>query len=137
MHALALHVGARGLPDRKRLGVLAEVDADLLENGIGVLLERDETLLIEHLVIGNPARDVWHRTGRARGARGPFGIAAARSSSPARLRRRLRIVHARSPAVEWDFIPMIRSSLAPGAAAVGHASGLGRRIPSAAAAPPR
>ena len=54
--SLALHVGGRRPSDLKRLGVVAKVDADLLENGIGVVLHEREAFLVEHLVVGNLAR---------------------------------------------------------------------------------
>jgi len=52
VHALALHVGARGLPQRERLGVIAKVDADLLQDGVGVVLDGAQALLVEDLVVG-------------------------------------------------------------------------------------
>ena len=48
-HALAVDVGARVLEQPERLGRLAEVDPDLLEHGVGVLLDQREMLLREHL----------------------------------------------------------------------------------------
>jgi len=58
MHALALHVGARGFPDLQRLGVIAKIDADLLENGVGVLLHQRQAFFVQDLVVGNLASDV-------------------------------------------------------------------------------
>src|ERR1700680_620200 len=40
----ALDVGARRPPDLERLGVVAEIDADLLENGVGVVFHQRQTL---------------------------------------------------------------------------------------------
>jgi hypothetical protein len=53
MDALALHIGTGCLPDLERLGVIAKIDADFLENGIGVALHQRQALLVKHLVIGN------------------------------------------------------------------------------------
>ena len=55
VHALALDVGAGVLPDLERLGVVAEVDADLLENGVGIVLHQREPFLAQHLVVGDLA----------------------------------------------------------------------------------
>ena len=51
MHPLALDVGAGGLPDFERLGIVAKIDADLLENGVGVVLHQREAFLVQDLVV--------------------------------------------------------------------------------------
>ena len=50
MHALALDVGAGVLPQRQRLGIVAEIDADLLEHRVGIGLDQRQAFLVEHLV---------------------------------------------------------------------------------------
>ena len=69
MHPLAPHVGAGRLPDLERLGIVAKVDADLLEDGIGIALEKTQALLGQHLVVGDLAGDVREPRRRARAAR--------------------------------------------------------------------
>ena len=49
-HALAVDVGAGGLPDGQRFRVVAVLDADFREDGVGVALDRREALLVQHLV---------------------------------------------------------------------------------------
>ena len=48
-HALALDVGSAVAQDAERLGVVAELDADLLEDRVGVVLDGREALLVENL----------------------------------------------------------------------------------------
>jgi len=43
MHSLALDVSARRPPDLERLRVVAEIDADLLENSVGVVFHQRQT----------------------------------------------------------------------------------------------
>src|SRR5213595_4264731 len=59
-HPLALDVGARVLPDLERLRILAEIDADLFEDRVGVVLEKFQSLAPQHLVIRDLAGDVRH-----------------------------------------------------------------------------
>ena len=80
MHALTLYVRA-GIPqDLQRLGVVAEVDADLFEDRIRIVLEQLETLGAQHLVIRDVARYVRDGGVAARGARGSLGVPAARTA---------------------------------------------------------
>jgi len=76
----ALDVGAGVLPQLERLRILAEVDADLLENGVGVVLEELETLAPEHLVVRNLAGDVRDEGVAARRAGRNLGVATARAA---------------------------------------------------------
>jgi hypothetical protein len=70
MHPLAPHVGAGLAPKLQRLGVVAKLDADLLEHRIGVLLDQGEAFLVENLVDLDPAPDIGERlAGTAAGAR--------------------------------------------------------------------
>ncbi len=57
MHARALHVGAGFLPQRQRLLVVAELDADLFEDQVGVRLDQRQPFLVEHLVVRELAAD--------------------------------------------------------------------------------
>jgi len=61
VHALALDVGSGGFPNLDRLGVVAKIDADFLENGIGIVLEQRQPFFGENLVVGNLAGDVGDR----------------------------------------------------------------------------
>src|SRR6185503_7150754 len=62
---LALHVGAGVLECRQRLGVAAKDDTDLLEDGVGVVLEQGQALLVQHLEWLEGARQE-RRTGGVR-----------------------------------------------------------------------
>ena len=73
--ALALDVGAGLAPELQRLGIILEVDADLLEHGFGVVLDERQPLLAEHLVIGDLARDEGHRLDRVSKPRGTLRVA--------------------------------------------------------------
>ena len=81
MDAGALHVGAGLLPQLQALLVAAELDADLLENGVGIVLDDLQPLLVQHLDTG--VRRVMNGScsilGRPRAAR--------RASAPPRARR--------------------------------------------------
>ena len=58
MHALALDVGAGLLPHRQRFGVVAELDADLLEDPVGIGLDQRDAFLVENLVDLYAAADI-------------------------------------------------------------------------------
>ncbi len=79
-HALALDVGACVTQDLQRLGVIAEVDADLFEDRVRIVLEQLETLGAQHLVIRDVARYVRDGGVAARSARGTLGVPAARTA---------------------------------------------------------
>ena len=87
MHALALDVGSGILPQLQRLRVIAEVDADLLEYGVGVVLEELEPLAAEHLVVGNLSGYIGNEGMAASGARSDLGVASAPTPGARRLRR--------------------------------------------------
>ncbi len=53
-----MHVGAGVLEQLQRHLVAAELDADFLEDAIGMDVELGESFLGEHRVVGNLARDV-------------------------------------------------------------------------------
>src|SRR3984957_3805167 len=76
-HALTLYVGPGGLPDCNCLGVVAKIDADLLENRIGIVLHQCETFLAQDFVIGNLAGNEGNRCPGSGGARSPLRVAAA------------------------------------------------------------
>jgi hypothetical protein len=80
-HAFALHVGAGRLEQRQRLRVVAEVDADLLQDGVGVVLEQLEAVVAQHFVARDLACDVRHEIMRPRRARGALGIAPTRAAA--------------------------------------------------------
>ena len=80
--ALAGDVGPGAAPQRERLRVVSELDADLLENRLRVVLDELETLDGHHVVDRHPARDVGH-DGRSRlDARRPACLPAAAGSTP-------------------------------------------------------
>ena len=117
MHALAFHVGAGRLPDLERFGIVAEVDPDLLENGIGVVLHEREAFLAQHLVIRNLARDVRDGGGRAGGTRGAFRVSAAGTPSGTGCRlwllhRRSRLARCRSNPAVWSQRPSVADQFA-------------------------
>src|ERR1700729_1891359 len=78
-HALALYIRPGSLPDRNCLGVVAKIDADLLENRIGIVLHQCETFLAQDFVIRNLSGDEGNRCLGAGGARSPLRVAAAGS----------------------------------------------------------
>ena len=80
-HALALELGAGVLPDLERLRVLAELDADFLENSVGVALDDLQAFLVQDLVVGDRTRDVGDGGGRTRGTGDALGFAAARAGA--------------------------------------------------------
>ncbi len=94
---LAVDVGAARLQRRERVGVAAEVDADLLENRVGVPLEEREAFLVEHLVRGEgPGQERLvrrdgvrpQRLGGRRGRRcGDAGVSMVIGRPPRRRRR--------------------------------------------------
>ena len=47
---VALHVGAGILPHGKGFGVVTEVDADLLQHGVGIVLDQFQLVVGEGLV---------------------------------------------------------------------------------------
>ncbi len=60
-HARALDVGAGGFPDFERLRVVAEFEADLADDPVGLLLELDEAFLAEEFVERDLALDEGRR----------------------------------------------------------------------------
>jgi hypothetical protein len=98
MHALALDIGTGGLPDFERLGIVAKIDADLFENGVGVVFHQREAFLAQDLVERDLAGNVGNRRSRAGGAGGPFRIAAA--GTPCVTGLRILLVHRRSPSTD-------------------------------------
>ena len=88
---LGIDVGTGAPPKRQRLGVIAELDADLLQDGLRVVLDELQALGGHHVVDRHAARHVRH-DGRSRvGARGAACLpAAAASSSPSSLTRHVQ-----------------------------------------------
>ena len=76
-HPLALHVRTGLAPDVQGLGVIAKINADLFQNGVGIVLNDGQTLFVQHLVIGDFAGDVGHGVATAGTAGGAFGFAAS------------------------------------------------------------
>ena len=76
-HPLAVDVGSGPPEDLGRLGVVDDLDADLLEEGVGVGLDRREALLGDDLDRGQPAGEVGQRVDRAGQPGGLAGVAAA------------------------------------------------------------
>ena len=84
MHALALDVGAGLFPQRERLGVVAEDDADLFQHRVGVLLDQRQPFLIEDLIDVDLALDIGELGARtAARARCPARRRATASAAPA------------------------------------------------------
>jgi hypothetical protein len=77
-HPLAADVGAGGLPHVERLGVVAELDADLLQHDLGIGLDQGQPLLAVDFIERDVARN---RRQLAQGADGPRGPAAFRPSA--------------------------------------------------------
>ena len=75
--ARAVDVGAGILEQRERARMLAELDADLLKDGLGVALDDREALLVEDVGERDLADDVGGRDGAALQPRGAAGLAAA------------------------------------------------------------
>ncbi len=83
MHAAAIHVGAGFLPHRQRFLVVAEFDADLLKDQVGIRLDQRQALLVEHLVVLELAAD----EGKSATGRLPARVARLASAPPPRRRR--------------------------------------------------
>jgi hypothetical protein len=58
---LALHVGAGLAPQRNGFGVIAKLDADFLEHGVGIALDQRQPFLVQHFVIAELSQDERHR----------------------------------------------------------------------------
>ncbi len=91
--ALALDVSPGGLPQRKALRIIAEVQADLLEDRVGIVLEQRQALLAQDLVVRDVAGDVGDEGRAARGAGGDLGITAARATRTGGRGRLLLRIH--------------------------------------------
>ena len=114
MYALTLDVGPGRLPDRDRFGVVAEIDAGLLENGIGVVLEQRESFLAQYFVVGNLACDVGYRRSGTRGPGCPLRIATAgaprMTGRPRVAGWRVLLVHSRSPETDFEVWSLLVSA---------------------------
>ena len=55
---LTLDIGTGGFPHIKRLAIVAEVDADLLQHGLAIGLDQTEPFFAQYFVQGNFALDV-------------------------------------------------------------------------------
>ena len=76
-HPLALDVAAGVAKESKRPGKVAELDADLLQQRLGVAFDRLEAFFAQNFRERDVARDVRDGRMRAMGARGPARLAAA------------------------------------------------------------
>src|ERR1700730_4602734 len=94
-HALTLYIRPGSPPNRNCLGVVAKIDADLLENRIGIVLHQCETFLAQDFVIGNLASNEGNRCPGSGGAGRPLRVAAA--GTPRVTGLRALILHACSP----------------------------------------
>jgi len=92
-HPLALDVRARLLPDLERLRIVAEIDADLFKDRVGVVLEEFESLAPQHFVIRDLAGDVRYESVAACGARRDLGITAAGTAGSPGMTWLLLLVH--------------------------------------------
>src|SRR5262249_23951922 len=86
-HALALDIRAGILPQLQRLRIVAEGDADLLEEGVGIVLEQLEPLWAEHPVVGNLSGYVGTEGMAWSGARSDLGLAPTGPPGAHRLTR--------------------------------------------------
>jgi hypothetical protein len=80
-HARALDIGAGLTEQIECFLVLEEIDADFLEDGVGVVFDGLEAFRPHDLVIGHVARDVRHGRGRAGGTRGALGVPATTAAA--------------------------------------------------------
>ncbi|MCY1242260.1 hypothetical protein D9M68_538670 [compost metagenome] len=70
MHALAAHIGTGLFPQFERFRVVAELDADFLQDRVGIALDELQAFLVEDLIFANLALDIGQRRSRtAAGAR--------------------------------------------------------------------
>ena len=76
-HPLALDVAAGAAKELERAGKVAKLDADFLQQRVGVALDRRETLFAEHFGQRDLAGDVGDRRVRTLGARRSARLAAA------------------------------------------------------------
>ena len=76
------HVGAGLPPHRQRLQVVAELDADLLEHGIGIALDEGEGFLIQRLEDRDLAPDHGQEAEAAAPPCGPPGLGPAAPAPP-------------------------------------------------------
>ena len=83
-HALAVDIASGVLKQLERVGRLAEVDADLLEDRLGVVLDRRQALLAQQLPRFQLPRDEGHPFGDR-------GEASGRPSLPSAGQHRVRI----------------------------------------------
>jgi len=92
VHALALDVGTGILPELQGFRVVAEDDADLFQNGVGVLLDERQAFLVQHLIDVDLALDVGELAAgaAARARRAPRGRSAA-ATAPASSARRFLV----------------------------------------------
>ena len=87
MYALATNIRTGVLPELERFRVLTELDADFLQNAIGIVFDQAEAFLIQNFVFANLAGDVGKRRARATAGAGraaccstPAGTSAAPSA---------------------------------------------------------
>ena len=80
VNTLALNVGATLPEDFERFRVIAKVDADLFEDGVGVRFEQRQACFVDHFVVGNAPRDVRRRDAGPRRACRALGISSARTA---------------------------------------------------------
>jgi hypothetical protein len=118
MHPRALHVGSCRAPHRQRLIVIAKLNADLLQDEIGVGFDEGESLLVEHLIIGELAADEGELV----------DLAGLAQRSP-RFRSAAAPATATPPLARFVGVFRIHNRH--------HASSAGKRIPSALADPRR
>ena len=83
VHPLALHIGAGRLPHGERLGIVAEIDADLFQHPFGIGLDEAQALLAQHLVERDVAPDIGELGLAAAGAGGAARIGAAGGTTAA------------------------------------------------------
>ncbi len=82
----ALHIGAGLLPQLERLRLVAELDADFLQDGVGIALDDAEALFVQHRHQRNLADDIGVLDDRRLLAQGAPGVGTtARAAAGNRL----------------------------------------------------
>ncbi|MNU66107.1 Methionine synthase [compost metagenome] len=94
MHAAAADIGTGFGPEFQRFLVVAELDADLFEDRVGITLDQFQPLFVEDFVNADPAGDIGQGcAGAAAGAgRAPAGCSPLAPTAPSRTATRVRLL---------------------------------------------
>ena len=83
-HPLAGDFGAGLAPNVQGLGVVTKVDADFLQDGVGIALDDGQVFGVQHFIEGNVARDEGRALRGATRAQGALGFASTGAAAGAR-----------------------------------------------------